>query len=888
MPLLWNSETGRLEKVPDNDVTTGVASGRLSFRKGVRIPVVGPDGRQGTIAAEDSGSAFQNGWRFQTADEVRAQTAAGIEEGRAQAYDKAGTAFAAGILRGATVGLSDVAIGALGDGEAAREIRDRSPLASLGGEIVGGVAALASPLTPAAQVAKMGAAVTRGTTGALAATTRASKVVSELVGAGAGSLVEGAAYGAGQLLTEEALGDPELSAQQMMATVGLSGILGGALGVVGKGASQAWNRWKASSVNPAAVLGEGYGKATAKAFGLSGEAENEFVKVFERGAANERQEIVHYMANPDELYARGLAAVKELDEAGRAGAKLTGEIRQGAVGSVAADTVAPAQAAAATSVLDSLNEAAGKLGGSENFKKAVGADVAQVAQDLNGRLMAAESKGDVFRAMHEARMQLDGFTKQLRSENSYEAKKTMEVVNEIRAGLQAHLRDADTYGPLAKSFQEADEVFSAYLTAKENFVSQFTSSKYMAGKGKQKVVAPGKVEGLFRRPDADSLSFKREAIADLEESVAKLRDFAAKNGEDIGFDLGKISSEIETVKRLRVAELALSRQESFTGKSLSGLVLGASLGGVGSLISDDIGAGATGALAFAGLAAANPRMAVKYLSKIERLQQEFGARADTALTKLLNAGRAGADAATKPLQKATGLSGIGAIQTQSAGGAVRRGALMQIAQELAPEGRKPAKEDDALESLAPYIGDPSGLDDLMTRANPHLDGVAPATYAAMVNQSRAALAFMQSKWPQRESADAIFATPSALTASERHGLEAYAVGAFEPGSILTQLETGNVDPKTVEAVRTVHPMLFEDLRRRLVERIPDSKGLSYRQKLTIGTTFGIPTTQGLANISVIQQAISQPPEQQKPRGGAPDLQQLSQESMPDSMRVTMR
>jgi hypothetical protein len=99
-----------MENAPEGDVTNGVASGRFSFRKGVRIPVVGPDGQDGTIASEDSGTAFQNGWRYQTSEEVKAKTEAGIEAGRAEAYDAPVTAFAAGALRGATIGLSDVAL----------------------------------------------------------------------------------------------------------------------------------------------------------------------------------------------------------------------------------------------------------------------------------------------------------------------------------------------------------------------------------------------------------------------------------------------------------------------------------------------------------------------------------------------------------------------------------------------------------------------------------------------------------------------------------------------------------------------------------------------------------------------------------------------------------
>lgn len=871
MPLLWNSETGRLENVPENDVTVGVGSGRLSFRKGVRIPVVGPDGREGTIAAEDSGSAFQNGWRYQPGEEVKARTMAGIEAGRAEAYDKSGTAFAAGALRGATLGLSDLAIGAV-DKEAGQQIRERSPIASLAGEITGSIAALASPLTPAAQVAKLGAATTKAATGAIAATSRAGKIVSELGGAAIGSAVEGAAYGAGMLLTEAALGDPKLTASQVASTVGISSVMGAGLGVVGKGVSQAWNRWKASASNPAALMSEGYGKATAKLFGLTGKSEEEFVNVFERQNANGRSEIAHYAANPDELYSRGLTAIQSLDEAGKAAAKTTGQVRTGAIGAENAQgAISKAQVKGGTDIMEKLDETANTLRSSENFKKSVANDVAQVSEDLNAKLVAAETPEAVFQSVHEARMQLDGFTKALRSEGTYEAKQTMEKVKELRDTIQTHLRDANIYGESAKTFAEGDALFSKYLTAKENFKDQFMASKYVAGAGKQKELSPGKVKGFFRRPDAESMAFKSETISELEKSANEMAAYAAKNGTDFGIDLGKISAEIDAVKRLRASELALSGVESFTGKSLSGAVAGMAIGGLGGLVSDDIGAGTTTALALAGIAAANPRMAVKYLSKIERLQNEFGQRTDNALTRLLSLPRKGT------------------LDTVSASGAIKRDALMQMVKTLQPDDAAPVKHDDALESLSPYLTDPSLIDDRMVRANPHLDGVAPDTYAAMVNQTHAAIAFMRDKWPNKGTSDAIFATPGSLSASERHTMEAYALGAFQPGAMVSQLERGQIDPRTVEAVRAVHPEMFEDIKRRLIEKIPEAKNIPYSKKLAIGAAFGIPTTAGLVHVGAIQQALAtqvQQPPQQASGGG--DFSTRAKSERTGSMQVAMR
>jgi hypothetical protein len=526
---------------------------------------------------------------------------------------------------------------------------------------------------------------------------------------------------------------------------------------------------------------------------------------------------------------------------------------------------------ATQSITKKMERVAKEIEGSQKYKAPVAADIRQTMQDYSDAIATAETKGDVFQATWRARKELDGFAEPFRKGDlSYEAQNTLGKITEVRNTLQEHLRDQKVYGSLAKTFEEGDSIFKNYLAAKDNFKDQFMASKYVAGEGRKKELSPGKVKRFWQNPEAESMAFKKETLTELENSVGKMQAYAEKNGDVFGIDIGAISDELRALERLRVSELAISGVESFTGKSLSGAVAGAALGGLGSLVSEDIGAGTTTALALTGLAAANPRMAVKYLAKMERLQNEFGARADSALTSILSIPRKGK------------------LATVEAGGVARRETLMEMAHMLAPPDKKPTKHDDALDSLAPYIMDPSKVDDRLVESNPHLDGAAPATYAAMVNQSHAAMAFMRDKWPQKGNADAIFATPGQLSESERHTLEAYALGAFSPGSLLDQLKSGKIDPKTIEAVKAVHPTMFEDVKRRMVEMIPDAKNIPYKKKMALGAAFGIPTTSGLANVGIIQQALNAAPQDAPGQPGVADLTGMAQSMRTPSMNVAMR
>lgn len=180
-------------------------------------------------------------------------------------------AFAAKAASTATFGLSDQALTKSGlvNPETLSELEKRNPISSFAGAATGVVAplllspeaiagkaaaeALQGPALAAKEIAaakaagqaaelatplaaadllnpvyaakKIGQAVTTGAEAALP-----EGLLSGIAAKGLGSAVEGAAYGLGQSISEEALGDPELTAGKVAANVGLSALLAGGLG----------------------------------------------------------------------------------------------------------------------------------------------------------------------------------------------------------------------------------------------------------------------------------------------------------------------------------------------------------------------------------------------------------------------------------------------------------------------------------------------------------------------------------------------------------------------------------------------------------------------------------------------------------------------------------
>jgi hypothetical protein len=201
-----------------------------------RIPVVKPDGSLASVRSENYEKALAQGARLQSADE-QAKFHSQLKFG-----DRPIAAGAAGAVRGATVGLSDVVGPALGvvDRSTLRGLKEENPLASTVGDVAGTTASLFVPglqeASGPALVARLGRAAQEGA-GLAKATSLGGRMLGRVVAGG----VEGSLFGAGNAVTEAALGDPNLAAEKLISHVGLGGVLGSVGGVAGGALGDAVN-----------------------------------------------------------------------------------------------------------------------------------------------------------------------------------------------------------------------------------------------------------------------------------------------------------------------------------------------------------------------------------------------------------------------------------------------------------------------------------------------------------------------------------------------------------------------------------------------------------------------------------------------------------------------
>ena len=243
MATLYDTDTLLPVEIPDADAPTHVLSGRYGLEGGKRVALYRPDGTMVTMGTEDAPSAFQDGYTYAPQTELRAKE---IED----KYGVIGSkllAGGAGVARGLTFGLSDRALRNVGvEAKTLRDLEEGAPYTSGVGEAVGTIAPLVlsggtgaavkgASLAGPSLLAKGATAVGKRAVGAIGlegATSILGRAGAKAVELGVGGAIEGAAYGAGHAISEDALGRADLNAESLIANVGLGAAIGGTAGGV--------------------------------------------------------------------------------------------------------------------------------------------------------------------------------------------------------------------------------------------------------------------------------------------------------------------------------------------------------------------------------------------------------------------------------------------------------------------------------------------------------------------------------------------------------------------------------------------------------------------------------------------------------------------------------
>jgi len=981
-------------QVEDNLVNEALASGKYRFKNGIEVPMVSPDGTLGNVVSENVADAISNGFRYRTADEDRARAKQDIEGIREKAYGGTGLAVGLGALRGATLGLSDVALRAGGLNEAAKEVQQRSPTASIVGEVAGGIAGLAVPMfgSPARLAMEAGQAV-----GSLV---KGGSTLNKLARTGAAGVTEGALIGAGQVVSEMALGDPEMTVQKAIGNIGLGAVLGGSLNIAGRATLDVSNKaitggLKAmadSQLVPktakefAGRLSEIYGKGVNAVRGeFSADAQSQ--KLFDRNSDQFRATVVKHMSKPDELY-RDIAAnfdqvrdfAKDLEKSAGKASKVQKAIIDEDIGKIAPgkidyldDEIAAELGIDYVYTRPALKgnslEVAEKKAGLDKFSKAQAQGtniVADIDAQVSKMVEANQKFGTVYEpgAIRELRILTEDLSKQVASSKKISEindaivyakneigrntstfdkplammtrveKDTKDLLLPIWKSLKQASVDKEVYGDLGAAVAERADMLAQIKFGVEDFDKQFFSYQKNGAKF-ERVADYSKLTSFFKNTELPSKERKRLALQGfnnaVDESIGKLKPIELKplelevsnlqkvrdsivnqkqvenKTQKIDFlerKIARIEKQNENIKSfnediLRTIEDAkakksafdkaldiaeeqrsavnwLNMQESFTGKSLHGALIGGSLSTSASLLTggDTQLTSALGTIGVLGGALlGNPRAGLKFLVGLEQASKGLDRMAENAATKFKNIDRA--------LQKSSGT-----LKNITTG--VRQNLIRE---KLRIDGNTQEDNEKAyskhIDDLSKMKNDQVGLyERIYDNVGEDSAQSAPVTTMTMFNTVQNAVAFLDSKIPKDPYSQGLYRDDFIPSFTEIDRYANYSRAIMKPKTIFKELENGQLKPETVEAVRAVYPRVYEAVVAAVSDKLVSSKKLDFDKRVQLGVLFGIPSVKALQpdylkRMLTIHQAVAQEEQQGEP-------QSQSQSQMGKSQMVSFR
>lgn len=831
-------------------------------------------------------------------------------------------AGAVGALRGATLGLSDALVAGVDEvagtdaTSTLQALREVNPTATSWSEAIGGLAPLLIPggagargATAAvrgglegAALATEGASLTRGTGGLLRSLLRGASAPSRLVtGAaeaaeartlaalgteaagslgtrmlgraasmGAGGAVEGAAMGLQQSITESVLGDEPLTAERLLANVGLNALLGGgagglfgagvaALSGVGRGTRDVISRafreatgqdlrrgvaeaWEAGS----RVVAEGAAMTTgadrrviSEALGPDGAELRQLVArgddLFEEASREAREAITRAEGGTrhvSDLWGRGmkrdqirgLVSTERLaDQIGVATGHVTG-IRRLAEG-VLADAANGA-----------TFEAAGIAGRARDLLQRVGAAEQMLAGTVR-HADAADVATDLFQALDELKRGVgdvqqriervdpgSSFLQQLRGESGYE-------------GIRRTLEDDALWGAGAAGAQrDVNRAFTRYLERRRAFVQNFLTD------GARDTVDP------FRRlPEADSAridSFLRaagtarndtraevfrsvlDAQADLADTMARHLDLgdlapdavsAAENARRARSVFDALEDRVSRVNQFRALEQGTGVERALVAQA-GGFVLG---GPIGAAIAT---------------ALASPTTLARGLGAIERAAQRVTMRIDRGVSSYVSRAL---DAARSASRRAARVGRA----------AARKVVVRSSVEEFEAE----------IERVVEAAAHPEQTQQRIAEATGEIGAVAPGVQAQVQQQAQRGLAFLVQRIPpSARPADALMPGIAArrreASSTERARFMRYVRAVNDPLSALDDLDGGLLPPESVEVLRELYPQLHAQMGaafvRELASRVREGDEVPYTFRRDLGSLLGAATDPSLAPAAI--------------------------------------
>jgi hypothetical protein len=872
---------------PDSEVLQGIKTGRW------KLPEFDDDGLPMEFVVKDSqgilnapASYLNNNIDEAIADGIQIGSMEDIER-RGQeekqkiineAYDAPLSAGVLGAVRGATVGLSDVAIEKLGYDDTLKGLKEANPKASLVGDVAGtvvpvmlaGPASLAGRLaskTGAAAISKLGTQVGSKAAKKIAAKyglkEGAKKKALEL---GIGSAVEGALYTGGRSLVDEALlGDEEANYGKVMGDALTGAVFGGAAGaslpILGKALKAGIT--KASDLASSPKLWTGVRDLYAKSMKLRGGDPKLIQDLFDANK-NDQAQLAKYLDSVSSADEDIAAEVNKFMMQADDQLKHSSRIRaEGYADTFMNKSVQESEDVVANMVKmeDDILDAAQQIEfAPARYDEGIARRFATITETFDTQNI--DTLRDYARGLQNVKKQVDdivsGYRAKLKKQEplTFRERETFDLMQGIRKEADTKLKNYKNFGSAGEKFKLADKLYGSIIEPysvlrKLGSVAEFQKIADAAdpdlARSLQKGMGfdPRLIAKTLRMP---TVTGRKVTIKNAQKAIEE-QFKGAKNAVSEFMPDTQINANIDKINKLVGIARGVQSLEKQTGRNLAAMVLGGYLGGVPGAVM--------------GQALSNPVAISKHLMNMEKSILKFN-RELRGFSKAFEK--------KSPSLPRKSIAGFYPI-------------IYQMADK---------KEKDGKEAIIQGLNDGT-LFKTMDKRVASLGIIAPKYAAVMQRQLNVAKSLVAQVVPPNLDAKLIKKDGRNLSPGQVRKINEIMVASFSPSEYLAEIKEGRATTTGMEAFRRAHPKLYSELYLEAVKTLTTKKDLPRQSKLRLQYMFDIPVTASLQDIALTQQIVygqredtTQAQEPQaagqvgKPRAKGLDKLDLSEQEAPTS------
>jgi len=831
-----------------------------------RVPVLRPlTGELTYVDEADFGAALQQGFTEPTPQQV-AQEKLGQKYGGLEA--KAGAAVT-GALRGATLGISDVALSALGAEEATKAYEQLEPGIALGAELAGtvapvlltagtaapeagvGIAARVAARAPAALAARAGeAAVARlGLAAAEGATQTIGRTAARYAAqAGVESALQGIGRETGRLALDNELSGEKIG--QIAAaglTSGLTGVgIGAGLGALGGIANRAYTAiprsLQGTEFEPkiSAALLKLRGKMAGKT-GSDLEAVVQLAQPEMRAIALDADNVIarvvegEQAAGPLERRIAQAGSLQDDLDKKFLGQQITSQaIKDGHLkiemvrGNVAddAERLLAQRDFANTEILQALEEvkqarAAGALEYGQTGLKELEYELTKAAEAADNALAVGGRQGaeDLYGALDvQAKRAIGRATarfEKLKAPTAADNRLMAEVLEPMYERVRKGLEDEAIWGGVANLQREMNAPMTKAIRANPALMSEWYQSTPFGEDPTNpwrtgRVANAQKIVTNLQAATNPGTNFADQVLREQISKEVAWQDAALRLGNFENMGALKEEFAAQAVRNKRIIEHIDKGTKAVLAKRLL----------------DDIGGSSDSLMAMAAGAAI------------------AGGSPVAALMALL----------LKPrvvLRGAEMLDNIASGQTSRIGSAVARATravsdgAVTIAKRAPTVGQAAIRYEDRAKRVRELSSQSEAVRQRLQQETSWMADKAPRAQQAAINTALRQLDYLNQALPKGTAAPTPFAAPLPPTRQQVQGWMAKLRAVENPASILDDIAEGKLTVEAVDAVRTVYPETFRDIQAQMVDRLAKlqakGKAPAYAQRIQLGLLLGIPS-----------------------------------------------